>query len=334
MNPPLPPFSPILEIRLEAARRLGCEVELLDPETGYLVELRHGANGSRRRVLQGGISPLNDAMAFLLAGDKYHTAHLLRRAGFRVPRSARCLKPGWFPEEEFSHHTGLEPAQELATALDLPLVVKPNRGSRGKGITVARDAATLEAAVREVWQRDYLALVQEVIPGIDVRLDFLDDDYLLGYARRPVRLVGDGEHTLGVLLQREDPRFAGPDFEQRLAREPLWPRDLDLETILPEGSVLDFSTPILNLNRLCLAEPVQPLPAPWREAAQRIAKALNLRHYGIDFKVESLAAGPDAATVIEVNASPSVVQMAKMGHRERALAAEEKVVRAILGLDP
>jgi glutathione synthase/RimK-type ligase-like ATP-grasp enzyme len=307
-------------------------VELLDGETGYLVEVRRGR---WRRVLQGGISPLNDAMATHLATDKFHAAFLLERAGFRVPESARCLKPGWFTEEDFSDHTGLEHATQLAARHGFPLLIKPMRGSRGKNIHLVPDLPSLEAAVRDVWEKDYLALAQAVIPGIDVRLDLLDGDYLLGYTRRPVRLEGNGESTPRELLIALDIRFQDATFTDRLERDPLWRERAaghTLDAPLPEGVVLDFATPILNLNRLCFAEPLDTLPEPWQETARAIGEALHLRHYGIDFKVENLEAGPENTTVIEVNASPSVVQMAKMGHRERAIAAEAKVMEAMLEL--
>ena len=324
-------ISPILEVRIEAARRLGCDVELLDGETGYLVVLRLG---DRHRVLQGGISPLNNAMAFQLATDKYHASVLLKRAGFQVPRSARCLKPGFFPDEDFTAHTGFEGAHALVEALGFPVLIKPNRGSRGQWIQVVHTGEALEAAVREVWERDYLALVQEVISGMDVRLDFLDGEYLLGYTRRPVHLEGDGRSTVRQLLARQDPRFSREEFLNRMIRDPLWPRDATPEAVLPAGTLLDAATPILNLNRPCFAEPLRELPEPWLRAGLAVGRVLGLRHFGVDFRVAGEREEVEAAFVLEVNASPSMVQMARMGHREWAVRAEEKVVRAILGLGP
>jgi hypothetical protein len=57
---------------------------------------------------------------------------------------------------------------------------------------------------------------------------------------------------------------------------------------------------------------------------------MGLRHFGVDFKVERFADGPEEATVLEVNASPSLAQMAEMGYREAAVEAEIRVVEAIL----
>ncbi|HEX9733357.1 MAG TPA: hypothetical protein VGG06_15410 [Thermoanaerobaculia bacterium] len=322
----------MLSLRAEAARRLGCEVVPLDPETGYLCELRRGA---RRLFLLGGFSPLNDAGASRIADDKFFTALALERAGFRVPPGERCLRPGRFLQEDFSSHLGLAPGRELAAAHGYPLVVKPNHGARGRQVTVVAGDGELAAAVEAIWQHDYLALVQPLVPGVDVRLDFLDEDYLFGYLRRPVVLRGDGTSAVRELLARADGRFCGAAFELRLAGDPIWTsaaarRGLDFGSVLAAGEVLDLGSPILNLNRLCVAERLdRPAPA-WLDHGRRIGRLFGLRHYGVDFKAESPDADPDAATVLEVNSSPSLAQMALMGHHEEAMAAETRVVAAIL----
>ena len=333
-------LSPMLRLRAEAARRRGCEVELLDAETGYLVEIRRGA---RRQVLLGGFSPLNPALAARLAEDKFHTALLLGRAGFQVPPAARCLKPGRFTDEDFSTHTGLTAARRLADEHAFPLVVKPNRGARGRDVLLAEDLPALEDAVRRIWENDYLALVQPRIDGVDVRLDFLDDTYLFGYLRRPLVLTGDGQRSLRKLFVDADPRFSGEDFERLLAEDPVWRRrrlagdgDLttgggDLTAVLPPGEVLDLGSAILNLNRLCIADFLPEPPKAWLDAGRAAGRVLGLRHFGVDFKTSGLDADPKTATVLEVNASPSLVQMSRRGFYEETLQAEMRVVEAILG---
>lgn len=344
--PSQPPISPGITLRIEAARRLGYVAEGLDAETGYLFELRRGAE---RALLLGGFSPLNNAVASRLAEDKFHTALLLERAGFRVPRVVRCLRPGRFEEEDFSCHEGIAAAEKLAEELGFPLIVKPNRGARGRGVQSVESLEEMRAAIEQIWRDDYLALVQERIVGIDVRLDFLrdgelrgvdkDDAYLIGYVRRPVRLVGDGRRSVRELLAARDPRFTGAAFWEHLARDPIWrrvaaPRDLEFDSIPAHGEVLDFSTDILNLNRLCTAEIVRDLPPAWLERCLAAGDALGMRHWGIDFKLAHLdgplaEVDPADAVVLEINSSPSVVQMSRLGYFDDALAAETRLLRAL-----
>lgn len=323
-------------IRSEAVARLGFELEELDPETGYLYELR---GRGKSRVLVLGLSPINDAGSARLAADKFYTAMVLKRAGFKVPRCARCLAPGTFELSNFPKYTGLEPARRFAAEHGFPLVVKPNRGSRGRDVVRVDSLAELEAAVETVWQRDYLALVQERIQGFDLRLDFLDEEYLLGYSRQPVVLTGDGETSLGEQLGAWDPRFVGEAFEASLESDPMWKKrvlaqGLSFGSILPAGEKVALSEDILNLNRLCVATMVRQLPGPWLRHCSAIARALQLRYFGIDFKVPNLdpdlAGDPAAATVIEVNATPGLGQTYRRGETELAIRAQMRLLEAIL----
>lgn len=329
-----PTLLSAVELRCEAARRLGCTVSDLDPETGYLFELRRG---KKARVLLGGYSPLNDAGGARIAEDKFHTGLILRRAGFRVPATARCLKPGRFAPEDFTSHTGLAAGRRFTAEHGFPVVVKPNRGARGRDVQLAADQEELARAVVRIWQSDYLALVQELVAGCDLRLDFLDDEFLLGYLRRPVVVRGDGTSSWRELLARCDRRFSGEAFWKKLESDAIWVERAATRgwnpDFVPGEEEISLSGEILNLNRLCVAELVTELPAAWHQLARSIGDALSLRHFGIDFRTAGLASDPQAATVIEVNASPSLTQVARMGHFEVALAAEIKVVRTILSLD-
>lgn len=326
-----PNLSPTAQLRAEAVRRLGFEIENLDPESGYLWEVR---KGDQKRILMGAFSPHNSAIAARLAEDKFHTATLVRRLGYRVPDVARCLRPGRFEQEDFHQHLGIEPAHAFAAKHGFPLVVKPNRGARGRHVQVVDNTEAMVAAIERVWTYDYLALVQEVAHGIDVRLDYLGDDFLFGYLRRPVSLQGDGRSSLRQLLTAADRRFTGDAFWQQLQEDPIWVegcrrQGVHLDSIVGQGQTLRFDTVVLNLNRLCLAEIVRTCPEDWLRAGLEIGHALGLRHFGIDFKAPSFEGGLGEATVLEVNASPSLVQMSRRGFYEEALAAETRIVEGL-----
>ncbi len=332
-RPSAPEPSPMVALRIEAARRLGYSITGLDDETGYLHEVRRG---TKRVVLLGAFSPLNDANAARIATDKFHTATILRARGFRVPDGVRSLQPGRFTKESFPGHTGLDAARRFAQQHGFPLVVKPNHGARGRDILIVEDDRSLASAVEQVWLRDFLALTQEPVAGYDIRLDFLDDGFLFGYTRQPVHLEGDGEQTLRQLLAASDPRFADPGFLEGLEEDPIWTRvttekGVTLDDVASAGTLLRFDTPILNLNRLCVGERLTAPPKRWVEHGLAVGRALGLRHFGIDFKAVDIDTDPTEATVIEVNASPSLAHMSRMGHYEATVEAEMKIVAAALG---
>ncbi|MCA9700202.1 MAG: hypothetical protein KC431_21940, partial [Myxococcales bacterium] len=253
MDPTPPSLS--LVIRLRAAVEAGWQVRCLDEQTGWLWLLE---KGEQRRVFAGPTSALNDAGAARLANDKFYTGAVLAAAGFSVPQSMRCLRPGAFVlgdgEDPYAAQRGLAPALALAEACGLPLVVKPNAGSRGREVNLVEDHRALKEAIERIWTRDDLALVQRPIHGLDLRIDMLDGELLLAYLRRPLQLHGDGRSTALELARAVDPRLEQPGFRHKFLREPLWLRTLsaaflEAEAVVPDGVTLDFPATILNLNR-------------------------------------------------------------------------------------
>ena len=310
----------------EAAQMLGYTWEVLDPEFGYLFEVR-GA-GRVRRFL-GGRSPLNDAVAARLAEDKHYTGLLLGKAGLRVAETVRCISPRGPRLTAYRDLAGPAPGEALAKKLGFPLVVKPNRLSHGRGVRLVTDEAELAEALDAAWDLDAIALVQEPLRGRDVRLDFLDGELLAGYERRPLEVVGDGERTLASLAADFDPRFAEPD---RLPRDTRLMKQLDgrgLDWVVPAGETFRASATILNLNGAATAEIVRAIEPPLRDACAAAGAALGLRHYGVDLKL-----GPDSEPAfIEVNASPLLLQMYKLGWRDEAREAQRRVLAAAFEAD-
>lgn len=314
----------------EAASRLGFELEVLD-EYGYLFALRDGV---RERVLLGGRSALNDAVSSRLAEDKHYSSVLLSRAGLRVPRTVRCLSPTHPSLHRYRDRAGLEDGLTLAAELGYPLVVKPNRLSHGRGVELVEDEAELVHAVEAAWALDSIALVQEAVGGRDFRLDFLDGEYLLGYERRPLAVVGDGRSTIAELLGALDTRFLEEASHDRLLRLPRFVAALGgrtLNAVLEAGMPFGADGPIQNLNADSTAVFIPEIPTGLREHCVRAAEALGLRHFGVDLKLAALDAAATSAVFIEINASPLLTQIARIGHVEEAIAAQTQILRALLG---
>jgi glutathione synthase/RimK-type ligase-like ATP-grasp enzyme len=312
----------------DAAERLGWGFRVLDAEYGHLFEVD---DGTRRRVMIGALSPLNDSVASRLAADKYFTAKLLERAGLRVPATERCLAPGFFSKESYEESAGPEPGLEFARRHGYPVVVKPIRGSSGQHVVLAHDDEQLLAALEPAWERHGVAVVQEPMPTPDLRLDFLDGEYLLGYERAPIRVTGDGHSTIRQLVARRDRRFAA-DATWQGRRAAAWP-DADgrtPESVLPAGEPLDLGGTLLNLNTWASGRLIPELPRPWLEYGLRAGAVLGLRHFGIDFRGAGLADPPRGSAIVEINSSPLLLQIHSLGWTDQAIEAQVKILRAAL----
>jgi len=304
----------------EAAGRLGAQIEVLDPEYGYLFRVsRNGASA----LLLGGRSPLNDAVATRLCEDKYYTGLLLERAGFGVPRSVRCLDPEYFQLDHYEGRTGVEVGKAFARHLGYPVVVKPNRMSHGRHVELVADEGALERQIARIWKFDYIALVQELVQGVDLRFDFLDGEYLAGYLRRPVVVRGDGQSSIRELLGEIE--TSGSDWMRSLLAS-----GLDPDTIPQHGEQINLGGQILNLNRFATAELIERLPDAWLDYCLGIGRAMNLRHFGVDLRAPGFDGDPARATILEVNSSPLLVQLYRSGHAELAVQGQMKVLAAIL----
>ena len=321
-----------VQLARDAAERLGVGFRVLDPEYGHLFEID---DGRRRRVLIGALSPLNDSVASRLAADKYFTARLLQRAGIQAPATERCLAPGFFETEIYEETAGPGPALEFARRHGYPVVVKPNRGSSGRHVVLAHDDDELLAALEPAWEKHGVAVVQEPVPTPDLRLDFLDGEYLLGYERAPIRVTGDGGSTIRELVARQDGRFES-DALWDGRRSETWPDSAGRtpESVLGDGESLDLGGTILNLNGWASGRLVPELPRPWLEHALKAGAVLGLRHFGIDFRGAGLDEAPAEASIVEINSSPLLLQIHALGWVEEAVEAQARILRAALADGP
>ena len=302
--------------------------------------------GERRYILHGSHAAINDHAAAALALDKAYTAMALARFGLSVPKSARCLAPGRVLDalgrDPFPQLRGLAPALTLAEKIGYPLVVKPNRGSRGREVSLVQDQEQLAAAAAAAWDVDRVALVERAVPGFDLRVDVLDGELLLAYVRKPLIVVGDGRSTLVELHEGADERVRDLRFAAKLRASPAWAETLvehglTQDSVLEAGRRLKFETTIYNLHKCCIGALVRDLPQPWVDLCVKIGNMLGLRHCGVDLRVplalgdeDPLDQDPSCATVLEVNASPAVGQIASLGGRAEAEGAERRIVTTML----
>jgi cyanophycin synthetase len=187
-----------LEVRLgpstaaivRAARQRGIPVRRLN--TGSLVQLGHAARSRRICTAE---TDRTSAVAETIAQDKQLTRLLLQRAGVPVPEGRPV--------------TDAEDAWSAAREVGLPVVVKPQHGNHGRGVTVhlsTRESVLLayEAARAE----GQGVMVERFAPGADHRLLVVGDRLVAAARREPAQVVGDGRSTVAelVALVNQDPR--------------------------------------------------------------------------------------------------------------------------------
>jgi cyanophycin synthetase len=150
--------------------------------------------GSRQRRIQAAEIDATSAVSESIAQDKELTKRLLHAAGVPVPlgRPVANVDEGW----------------AAALQLGLPVVVKPQFGNQGKGVTVnIVERAHFEIAFRAAAEIGTV-LVETYLPGGDYRMLVVGHELVAAARRDPPHVIGDGEHTVHELIEEvnKDPR--------------------------------------------------------------------------------------------------------------------------------
>ncbi len=151
--------------------------------------------GSKQKRIQAAETSFTSAIAEAIAQDKELTKKLLHASGVAVPygRPVEAEDDAWVAAQE----------------VGLPVVVKPQDGNQGKGISVN---LTSEEQVRKAYRvaiefRDDI-MVEKYLPGHDWRLLVIGDKLIAAARRDPPLVIGDGTHTVRELVDivNSDPR--------------------------------------------------------------------------------------------------------------------------------
>ena len=260
--------------------------------------------GSKQRRIQAAEMDITSAISEAIAQDKQLTKRLLAAAGVPVP--------GGRPVAD------ADDAWKAACEIGLPVVVKPNDGNQGKGITVnitnQADLLKAYAAAREF--RDDI-LVERYLPGNDFRLLVVGDKLVAAARRDPPKVVGDGVHTITQLVDQvnSDPRRGSGHstsltkirFDD-IARACLATQGFDAESVPAKGQRVNLRNNA-NLSTGGSATDVTDDVHP-DVAARAVAAAhmVGLDICGVDVVCDSILRPLEeqGGGMVEVNAAPGL----------------------------
>ncbi len=268
--------------------------------SGSLVQLGWG---SKARRIQAAELDITSAVAESIAQDKDLTKRLLHSAGVPVPlgRPVQSVDEAW----------------EVALEVGLPVVVKPQDGNQGKGVTVnLTERSQLEAAYAAAVEYGTV-MVERFLPGHDFRLLVVGGQLVAAARREPPQVLGDGQHTIRELVDivNLDPR-RGSGHGTALTKIRL--DDIAIGRIASEGLTPD-SVPAqgqrvvlrnnANLSTGGSATDVTDDVHPEIAArAVEAAQTIGLHICGVDVVCETMLRPLEEQNggVVEVNAAPGL----------------------------
>ncbi len=152
--------------RDHSAAYFGPNVLQICKQSDLVFIVLHGANGENGKV-QATFDLLGidytgcNHFSSALSSNKYIAKQILRNAGIPVPKDYIVEK----------HQRNTDP---LTYGIEYPVIVKPNNGGIGLGITVANDRKAYLKALKEAFKWDKEAIIEEYVGGREFAVSTLD----------------------------------------------------------------------------------------------------------------------------------------------------------------
>jgi cyanophycin synthetase len=268
---------------------------------GSLVQLGYG---SRQRRIWTAETDRTSAIGETIAQDKELTRNLLNTIGVPVP-DGRVV-------------TSRADAWETALEIGLPVVVKPQYGNHGRGVTTnLYTQQEVEQAYENAYKEESTVMVEKFFEGSDYRMLVIGNNLVAAARREPAQVIGDGKSTVKELvgLVNKDPRRSD-GHATILSHIPL--DDVSVAILAQQGYSADsipdsghivYIRRNANLSSGGTASDVTELVHPQVAArAVEAAMMVGLDIAGIDIVAKdiSIPLEEQNAGIVEVNAGPGL----------------------------
>ncbi len=263
-----------------------------------------------------------------IAKDKGFATFFMKRMGYNVIPGKTFYSNDW--SRAIESRDNIDAAYQYAQKLGLPVIVKPNSGSQGTGVTLVHNRREFYRAMRAIFKRDKVALVQKPVYGKDYRVVVLDNRVISAYQRIALNVVGDGKSTIRCLLAKKQLQFVTSSRDTRIKIkdprifEKLKHQGLSLRSVPKKGErvyLLDNANLSTGGDSVDMTDKIHP---EFRKIAIKLTKDMGLRLCGVDFMISGdINQKPEVYWILEINSAPGLDHYAKIGR------AQEKVVEQL-----
>ena len=263
--------EPSLSVILKAAEDRGIPWSW-NEGIGYH-QLGHGRHRTR---IEATITGKLSAVGVHIVRRKSITNKVLHAAALPVPLSILT--------DDFDE------AVSAAVKIRYPVVVKPMIGHKGEGITVGVSSTDeLRVAFKKARNISRSVIVEQFIPGEDVRLLVVGRKLVAAAKRIPPQVAGDGKSTIAQLiaiengLRNQRPGLALPIEIDSDLTHTLDGQGHSVNTVLPENAVAKLRT-VANWSQGGTATDLTDFVHPDNaDMAVRAALAVGIDVAGVDF---------------------------------------------------
>lgn len=319
-----------------AALREIAEQNLLGPSTTSIVDAARERNIPFRRLNDHSLIQLGYGakMRRIRASETDQTGSIAESIAQDKDLTRRLLQASGVPTAQSYPVSSVEEAWETAEYIGVPVVVKPQDGNQGRGVsTNLTTKEQVVAAYASALEQSSSVIVEKFATGNDYRLLVVNGKVVAASRREPAQVMGDGRLTVQGLVEAEnrDQRRAEHHAGQLskihiddIAVNILKDQGLTPDSIAPAGQLVLIRRNA-NLSTGGSAIDVTDLVHP-EVAARAIdaAKVVGLDIAGIDVIAADITKPLEeqGGIVVEVNAAPGLrMHLAPSAGEPRAVGA-------------
>jgi len=273
----------------QTARRLGLQVTIVKlgriATNNILI-----SNGSKCCVLsptKTGFYPRTTAWFKTVCNSKTLSQEVLKKAGYKTIRS------------NLFHHTDSKSVVELQAKLakneKFPILVKPEEGRDGQGITISNSQNELLKAGTNLFKQQLSFMTQNIESGCEYRILLVNNSVMLMHLKEFPFVLGNGVSTISELLET-----ASDPIDNGFLKNHLKQNKMTLSTITAIGKKIPYH--ITKKSSLGYYK-TNNFPKVTEKWALQLAKKLNTQTVGIDVFIDDFA-NTDSYRIIEINANP------------------------------
>ena len=315
--------SPILaQILKKLAPKIGARV-LLEPKWKIVGQIIY-KNGKKKYFRYSTVD-LNSVGASEISKDKDYATFFMKKMGYPTVPGKSFFSAEW--SQAIGSSLGIDAAYWYAKTIGFPVIVKPNSGSQGFGVSLVHNKNDFYKALRFIFKKDKVALVQQVVSGKDYRVVVLDNRVISVYQRVSLNVVGDGLSTIKQLLNKKQKEFIAASRDTQIKSgdprifQKLKHQGLSFKSKPVKGErifLLDNANLSTGGDSLDVTANIHP---EFRKIAIKLTKDMGLRMCGVDLMVAGdISEKPKKYWVLETNAAPG------LDHYARSGKAQEKIV--------
>lgn len=299
------------------APKIGATV-FIEPEWGVVGQITF--KSGRNSYFRYNTLDLNPMGSSEIARDKDYCNFFMKTIGYPiVPNSKTFFSDKW-GRAIGSPDRNIDMAYKHAVNIGFPVIVKPNSGSQGNGVSLVHNKNDFYNAVKSVFKHDRIVLVQQQVIGKDYRLVILDKKLISAYERIPLNVIGDGKSTIEQLLKAKQEQFITSNRDTRIKTDDprilikLKHQGLDFLSVLNKGQriyLLDNANLSTGGDSVDITKKVHPM---FKKLAVKLTRDMGLRLCGVDLMIQGdISNKSDKYWVIEINSAPGLDHYSKIG---------------------